>query len=1389
MDVNANFAFPGPSRPPPSAFSGGTNLNTTGRPRLRPAKPGTSGSAGPRESNALRASVLDVAMELGITSGNGVAEWMFSNIVVEEEEVEGGSVPSPGLTHSTSTDSHTSSPHVPLTPPTAPRQGWGYPASANSNNVYYHTTPMRKASGAASEGSHEGAYLSTDPFASTSSGLGAGVVPFPSSNGGSPTDVARPTTPSKKPKKSLLKRTKSKEKEDGGDESDGGYLSSSDRKRERTLSTKEEKARAKEEKARAKEESKREKEEERKRKKSLGALAKSIKRKDKDKDTSSKHSKETGEKEKDVGRAERDAITPWEHGESLTSGGGYETDSHSHSHPPSSFTPKSKSKSKKKPKSSPAEEGGYDTDAGYQSAGTPLKKSKTSRFFGLKSSKSASNLRDKEKEKEEKEREDGPPRLPMPVMPLPIASRFATSFGEAAGSAAATSNNSPSGNLSLASSPSGSNAKLNFPTSNSNSNSNSNSGYDAHNRDHNHNLPTTTATSSSSGAGGLARPPIPAFDTSNNVPRASPPRAGLTLDTDAGAFMDSAFTSASTTFTSSTATTSATAYTSATGPFSGPSTATFSPPPPSQSQVLRSPPPQIQTQTQILQGREQGREQDRTSKSSAETSTSSSSSMSSNARRRGLQFSPTRERGESGWGAPTSTAGIVGGSGSGSMGGSMMNGSVSGSVGGNGSIVGHGAGHVGGASVSTVNTVSTTNTVASSAHVGYAPSAFSAPAGFPTSSGTSFSSTTSSFSPSHNFFSPSPDTTSFSPNSSMQNSTPFSPTSQNSTSNPNPIPTSTSASTPFAPSSPPRELHPSGPKSPSSPPPVKYTNTHLKPGGLKPPSISLPLGRTVSPTVSGSGVGVGSPVSPVSPLVVEKRGAFSPLLPSQQQGQGQGQPHGQPQYSQQQQRPGVERHQSQRGTSPLPPTSPYRALSPGLTSPTMGLGATMGPGSRGASPVPPRGVSPVPPPQRGGVNGGLMSPPLSSGRLSPNTLPQSGGRVSPMRRRAPANLTIPHEGYNAHTGDEDGEGRGEGREKGEGRGGGMLPSPNVLAYYDIPPPSPPPVGPLPSVPPPPSPVPQAGGGLGGVGVGGGGLGGMGLGGAGGGGALRSRVVELQRQVPELSVLRGVTPELRGPTPDLRDAREGESRGAVQILRGRESPFPTRPVVAQVPRAPQYGFGLSGVNGSRREQDVKRTKSGKRVRIREGDSYIGGLAYDRMSGAAGSEEGYGYEEGDAYAYGEDGDGEDVGEYGDVLQRFVGSEDSHGRRSGEGSSEGHGGAALGRMRSFEALRERTERGAVGSGYGWEGEEDGAKNRESRWSGSIYSRVSILDPDQSEEARDRFVRRVEAMMRGADGSSEGGHGSAEGRPSGEGERGYVPPVPKIPEGLVNSGAWNRF
>jgi len=46
------------------------------------------GKSGPRESNALRASVLDAALELGIGNNSVVTAWMFSNAVTEEEEEE-----------------------------------------------------------------------------------------------------------------------------------------------------------------------------------------------------------------------------------------------------------------------------------------------------------------------------------------------------------------------------------------------------------------------------------------------------------------------------------------------------------------------------------------------------------------------------------------------------------------------------------------------------------------------------------------------------------------------------------------------------------------------------------------------------------------------------------------------------------------------------------------------------------------------------------------------------------------------------------------------------------------------------------------------------------------------------------------------------------------------------------------------------------------------------------------------------------------------------------------------------------------------------------------------------------------------------------------------------
>ena len=53
------------------------------RARPRPAHKQVEGVS--RDSNTLRASVLDAALELGIGSNSLVADWMFNNAVMEEE--------------------------------------------------------------------------------------------------------------------------------------------------------------------------------------------------------------------------------------------------------------------------------------------------------------------------------------------------------------------------------------------------------------------------------------------------------------------------------------------------------------------------------------------------------------------------------------------------------------------------------------------------------------------------------------------------------------------------------------------------------------------------------------------------------------------------------------------------------------------------------------------------------------------------------------------------------------------------------------------------------------------------------------------------------------------------------------------------------------------------------------------------------------------------------------------------------------------------------------------------------------------------------------------------------------------------------------------------------
>ena len=70
--MNANFVFPAqPSAPTP-----------------RPPPARKQEESAPRDSSALRASVLDAALELGIGSNSLVTDWMFNNAVDEEDENE-----------------------------------------------------------------------------------------------------------------------------------------------------------------------------------------------------------------------------------------------------------------------------------------------------------------------------------------------------------------------------------------------------------------------------------------------------------------------------------------------------------------------------------------------------------------------------------------------------------------------------------------------------------------------------------------------------------------------------------------------------------------------------------------------------------------------------------------------------------------------------------------------------------------------------------------------------------------------------------------------------------------------------------------------------------------------------------------------------------------------------------------------------------------------------------------------------------------------------------------------------------------------------------------------------------------------------------------------------
>jgi hypothetical protein len=65
----------------------GNTVRAPGAPFTRPRTAPTRNISIKRDSNALRASVLDVAMQIGMGVNGAVADWVYNNSVQEDEEV------------------------------------------------------------------------------------------------------------------------------------------------------------------------------------------------------------------------------------------------------------------------------------------------------------------------------------------------------------------------------------------------------------------------------------------------------------------------------------------------------------------------------------------------------------------------------------------------------------------------------------------------------------------------------------------------------------------------------------------------------------------------------------------------------------------------------------------------------------------------------------------------------------------------------------------------------------------------------------------------------------------------------------------------------------------------------------------------------------------------------------------------------------------------------------------------------------------------------------------------------------------------------------------------------------------------------------------------------
>ena len=378
--------------------------------------------------------------------------------------------------------------------------------------------------------------------------------------------------------------------------------------------------------------------------------------------------------------------------------------------------------------------------------------------------------------------------------------------------------------------------------------------------------------------------------------------------------------------------------------------------------------------------------------------------------------------------------------------------------------------------------------------------------------------------------------------------------------------------------------------------------------------------------------------------------------------------------------------------------------------------------------------------------------------------------------------------------------------------GSQLVPPTALAYYDIPPPSPPPMGPLPVPPPLPgdgpkisrtsSPIPPRN-------------------------RSRSPIPPLPTNHNHNHPLDG--PPAQFPSPaQLRQRRldrtprklpSDETHGPPMInpniRRGKESPFPQGPlfhrtdgvsssgasdesaesgegVVYQVeppPRSP-----ILPVSSNSQEKRVLDSVLSRKEEKRSSWIDFGDVLSSRDNDT--SEEEVGSRNGE-HEVGDSLDG-----HGSLSDASV-----HGRLAGAANSSeesAYSDKVLTRSRSSEHLKP-AHPDIPQNRYAWD-DSLTVGDRTSRWSGSIYSRMSIMDEEESNEARDRFVKRVEAML--ADGPKTVGDeternvvgaGGGVARQNSRRRDQFVPPVPKIPVAFAGStrrseapspaGRWNKF